>query len=128
MAYENTKQILLVPEQSLQLGAKLTKPLDAHADSEGKIIMKAGTPVGGDTSFLTDETAVLTTQTDAKKLQGIVLHDVDVTTDTASAVVAKGVVNLATLDSDVQKLYTTDVINQLETLNILVVKRNLGTN
>lgn len=127
MAYQNTKQILLKPENSLLLGAHLAATSEAQANSEGKKIIKAGTPVGGDTSFLLDDTQTLTSTTNATKVQGIVLHDVDVTVNTSSSVVANGTVNLAVLDNDVQKLYTADMTKALNALGITVVKRGLGT-
>ena len=69
----------------------------------GKKIILAGTPVGGTTSFLEDEQAVLTIAndlTDGGKAQGVVLHDVDVTDgDQNATVVIFGFINLNRVDS-----------------------------
>ncbi|WP_155286051.1 hypothetical protein [Lacticaseibacillus zhaodongensis] len=46
--------------------------------SDGKKIIPAGTPVGGDNDFLADDQKPLTTSNDAKA-QGVLEHDVDVT-------------------------------------------------
>lgn len=48
------------------------------ADSMGRKVIPAGTPVGGDTSTLEDEQAVLKVANDATA-QGILEHEVDVT-------------------------------------------------
>lgn len=74
------------------------------ADSNGKKIIKAGTPVGGDTNALLNrDTAVLIATNDATngpKTQGVVIHDVDVTEGQATATVAfAGVIDMAKMDA-----------------------------
>lgn len=73
------------------------------AGSDGKKIIKAGTPVGGATSALTDRKAVLIATNDAtngEKTQGVVVHDVDVTAGQTTATVAfMGVIDMAKMDS-----------------------------
>lgn len=74
------------------------------ADSNGKKIIKAGTPVGGDTdALLNRDTAVLIATNDATngpKTQGVVIHDVDVTAGQTTATVAfAGVIDMAKMDS-----------------------------
>ena len=74
------------------------------ADSNGKKIIKAGTPVGGDTNALLNrDTAVLIATNDATngpKTQGVVIHDVDVTAGQTTATVAfAGVIDMAKMDA-----------------------------
>lgn len=74
------------------------------ADSNGKKIIKAGTPVGGDTNALLNrDTAVLIATNDATngpKTQGVVIHDVDVTAGQTTAIVAfAGVIDMAKMDA-----------------------------
>lgn len=74
------------------------------ADSNGKKIIKAGTPVGGDTNALLNrDTAVLIATNDSTngaKTQGVVIHDVDVTAGQTTATVAfAGVIDMAKMDA-----------------------------
>lgn len=74
------------------------------ADSNGKKIIKAGTPVGGDiNALLNRNTAVLIATNDATngdKTQGVVIHDVDVTAGQTTATVAfAGVIDMAKMDA-----------------------------
>lgn len=74
------------------------------ADSNGRKIIKAGTPVGGDTNALLNrDTAVLIATNDATngpKTQGVVIHDVDVTAGQTTATVAfAGVIDMAKMDA-----------------------------
>lgn len=74
------------------------------ADSNGKKIIKAGTPVGGNTNALLNrDTAVLIATNDATngpKTQGVVIHDVDVTAGQTTATVAfAGVIDMAKMDA-----------------------------
>ena len=73
------------------------------AGSDGKKIIKAGTPVGGATSALLNRQTVLIATNDATngaKTQGVVIHDVDVTAGQATATVAfMGVIDLNKMDT-----------------------------
>ena len=94
--FVNDKQILIAPELAFTIGA-LVGNSGVDADSEGKKIIKAGTPVGGSTSVLTNRQTVLTVGGTA---QGVVLHDVDVTAgDTNATIVLEGTIDLLKLDS-----------------------------
>lgn len=94
--FGNDKQILIAPELAFTIGA-LVGNSGVNADSEGKKIIKAGTPVGGSTSVLTNRQTVLTVGGTA---QGVVLHDVDVTAgDTNATVVLEGTIDALKLDS-----------------------------
>lgn len=94
--FGNDKQILIAPELAFTIGA-LVGNSGVDANSEGKKIIKAGTPVGGSTSVLTNRQTVLTIGGTA---QGVVLHDVDVTAgDTNATLVLEGTIDALKLDS-----------------------------
>ena len=98
-SYANEKQILIAPELAFSIGC-LVGNTGVEADANGKKIIKAGTPVGGSTSVLTNRQTVLTKG--AENAQGVVLHDVDVTDgDGRAALVIAGYVDLYKLDADV---------------------------
>lgn len=107
------------PEQILafpRLFAAVSVHLDGTnvtADEHGRKIIPAGTPIGGSTSTLQDETAVLAPVADAAGVQGILMHDEDVTDGNAGngSMLIWGFVNLnritkATISDDVQKALT----------------------
>lgn len=94
--FGNDKQILIAPELAFTIGA-LVGNSGVDANSEGKKIIKAGTPVGGSTSVLSNRQTVLTVGGTA---QGVVLHDVDVTAgDTNATLVLEGTIDALKLDS-----------------------------
>lgn len=98
-SYANEKQILIAPELAFSIGC-LVGNTGVEADANGKKIIKAGTPVGGSTSVLTNRQTVLTKG--AENAQGVVLHDVDVTDgDGRATLVIAGYVDLYKLDADV---------------------------
>ena len=98
-SYANEKQILIAPELAFSIGC-LVGNTGVEADANGKKIIKAGTPVGGSTSVLTNRHTVLTKV--AENAQGVVLHDVDVTDgDGRATLVIAGYVDLYKLDADV---------------------------
>ncbi len=96
----NVKQILANTEHQYSVGAIIG---DAGVSAvNGKKIVKAGTAVGGATSTLEDSTAVLTVVTD-DTVQGVVLHDVDVTDGNANGtLLIWGFVNEYRLDESVE--------------------------
>lgn len=113
-SYANEKQILIAPELAFSIGC-LVGNTGVEADANGKKIIKAGTPVGGSTSVLTNRQTVLTKG--AENAQGVVLHDVDVTDgDGRATLVIAGYVDLYKLDADV----VTIVNEATETLNRIV--------
>lgn len=106
--FGNDKQILIAPELAFTIGA-LVGNSGVDADSEGKKIIKAGTPVGGSTSVLTNRQTVLTVGGTA---QGVVLHDVDVTAgDTNATVVLEGTIDLLKLDEATRTAVTSAASN-----------------
>lgn len=106
--FGNDKQILIAPELAFTIGA-LVGNSGVTANAEGKKIIKAGTPVGGSTSVLTNRQTVLTVGGTA---QGVVLHDVDVTAgDTNATVVLEGTIDLLKLDEATRTAITSAAAN-----------------
>lgn len=75
--YGAPKQVLGIVEPKVAVSVQIDDT-GVTANKSGRKIIPAGTPIGGDTSALDDETAVLTTSNDAKA-QGILEYAVDVT-------------------------------------------------
>ena len=115
--YSNEKQILIAPELAFSIGC-LVGNTGVDADSNGRKIIKAGTPVGGSTSVLTNRQTVLTKG--AENAQGVVLHDVDVTDgDGRATLVISGYVDLYKVDDDVKSIITsaTSTLSRIVFLN-----------
>lgn len=116
--FGNDKQILIAPEVAVEIGCIVTNT-GVDADTEGKKILKAGTPVGGSTGVLMNRQTVLTKQTGANA-QGVLLHDVDVTAGEENAtLVIEGVIDYEKVDTDVQALYTSTVLNAMPKITIM---------
>ena len=116
-SYGNEKQILIAPELAFSIGC-LVGNTGVEADANGKKIIKAGTPVGGSTSVLTNRQTVLTKG--AENAQGVVLHDVDVTNgDGRATLVIAGYVDLYKVDDDVKSIITsaTSTLSRIVFLN-----------
>lgn len=90
--YGSTTQILGFVANKVALGGVIdSKGIDAN--SFGKKIIPAGTPVGGAASFLANEQEVLLVANDATA-QGILEHDVDVTSGKGNGtVIIEGYIN-----------------------------------
>lgn len=117
-SYGNEKQILIAPEVAVEIGCLVTNT-GVDANSDGKKILKAGTPVGGSTNVLMNRQTVLTKQTGANA-QGVLLHDVDVTAGQANAtLVIEGVIDYEKVDEDVQALYTGTVTGAMPKITIM---------
>lgn len=94
--YGADKNILIAPELAFSIGCIVGND-GVTENSEGRKIIKAGTPVGSTVNVLENRQTVLTVG-DANA-QGVVLHDVDVTDGNANAtLVVKGTVDLLKLD------------------------------
>lgn len=102
-SFGNDKQILIAPELAFTIGCLVTNT-GVSADAEGKKVLKAGTPVGGEEAdVLVNRQAVLAQNTDAP--QGVLLHDVDVTKGQANAtLVVEGTIDIEKLDEEVKTL------------------------
>lgn len=116
--YGNDKQILIAPEVAVEIGCLVTNT-GIDADTEGKKILKAGTPVGSATDVLMNRQTVLTKVSD-NTAQGVVLHDVDVTAGQANAtLVIEGVIDYEKVDADVQSMYTSTVTGAMPKITIV---------
>ena len=81
------KDVALNPDNLFEIGVQVANT-GVDADSEGRKIMKAGTPVGGTTSVLATRNTVLTVTNSVAtgaNAQGVLRHDVDVTAGNANA-------------------------------------------
>lgn len=99
--YGADKNILIAPELAHTVGC-IVGNTGVEANSEGRKIIKAGTPVGGTVDVLVDRQTVLTTCNTAENganAQGLLLHEVDVTEgDENATLIVAGVVDTAKLD------------------------------
>lgn len=112
---KNPKQIMLADSQMVSFGVIIGNE-GVTADSNGKKILKAGTPITGDiearnTAF---KKATSTTSgepaTKTSNAVGILLHDVDVTAGNENGtIVLFGFVDLDKLDAETFKLITAEV-------------------
>jgi hypothetical protein len=90
--FGSPKQVLGIVQGKIAVGAYVSDE-GVTADALGHKIIPAGTPVGGATSTLADETAVLTVANDATA-QGILEFDVDVTDGkNTGTLIIHGVIN-----------------------------------
>ena len=81
------KDVALNPDNLFEIGVQVANT-GVTADSEGRKIIKAGTPVGGTTSVLSTRNTVLTVTNSSStgaNAQGVLRHDVDVTAGNANA-------------------------------------------
>jgi hypothetical protein len=105
----NVNQILFAVEPQVSVGA-IMSATGTSADSEGKKIVKAGTPVAGDLTARGTAFTKATTTEGVSNAIGVLLHDVDVTAGNANAtVLIFGFVNLNMLDATTAALITTEV-------------------
>lgn len=99
--YGADKNILIAPELAHTVGC-IVANTGVEADSDGRKIIKAGTPVGGTVDVLTNRQTVLTTcnaSGNGANAQGLLLHDVDVSEGNANAtLIVAGIVDVAKLD------------------------------
>lgn len=97
--YGVDKNILIAPELAFTIGCIVGND-GVTADSYGRKIIKAGTPVGSTTNVFKNRDTVLTKSADT--VYGVLLHDVNVTDgDENATLVVAGYVDLLKLDSDV---------------------------
>lgn len=79
--YGAEPNILAFPNQKVAIGVQVNDT-GVTADGNGRKIIPAGSPVGGDADAKADETAVLSVNESAP--QGVLQHDVDVTSGQAN--------------------------------------------
>ena len=110
--YGSTNQILFNVEPQVSVGIVVDDSVQATANSLGKKIVKAGTPLTGDlTNRLTPFTAAKAgLASEASDAVGVLLHDVDVTTgDANGTLLIFGFVNLDRIDETTQGKLTSYV-------------------
>lgn len=110
--YGSTNQILFNVEPQVSVGIVVDDSVQATANSLGKKIVKAGTPLTGDlTNRLTQFTAAKAgSESEASDAVGVLLHDVDVTTgDANGTLLIFGFVNLDRIDETTQGKLTSYV-------------------
>lgn len=92
------KDVVLNPDNLFEIGVQVANT-GVTANTEGRKIIPAGTPVGGTTSALeTRNTVLAVTNTAATgaNAQGVLRHDVDVTDGNANAtLVVRGEIDLS---------------------------------
>lgn len=99
--YGVAKDILIAPELMFSIPVQVTNT-GVSANNNGKKIIKAGTPIGGNTNVLLNRNTVLAVANGATA-QGIVLHDVDVTAGQENAtMLVAGYVDINKIDVDAQ--------------------------
>lgn len=103
------KTIIATPEMAISFPCILANT-GVNADSDGKKIIKAGTPITGSLEARGTAFTVASTTEGVSNAIGLALHDVDVTAGNANAtVLVQGVVKLDEVDSTTAALITTEV-------------------
>lgn len=110
-----TRKTILVDELNSTAFSCKVANTGVSADSDGKKIVKAGTPISGDLTARGTAFVKASTTEGVSNATGILLHDVDVTDGTKNAqVVVFGFIDLTKLDADVQALITAPVKSALK--------------
>ena len=111
----NRNQILFNVEHQLSVGIMCTNT-NVTANTEGKKILKAGTPMAG--SLTKRDTAF--TKASGNNAVGVLLHDVDVTAGTNNGtLLIFGFVNTDRIDATTAALLTSDVQGALPMIKFL---------
>ena len=102
-----TKQILFATQPSMSVGVVVGNA-GVNADSEGKKILKAGTPLKGSLEARGTAWTLSADSSGTNPAVGVLLHDVDVTAgnENGTALIF-GFVDLNKVDSSVTALITT---------------------
>ena len=102
----NPKQIMLADSQMVSFPV-IVANTGVDAGSDGRKIMRAGTPITGD---IEARNTAFTKDTAGTATSGILLHDVDVTNGNNNGVIVLfGFVDLEKLDEETFKLITSEV-------------------
>lgn len=109
-SYGVDKHILIANNSYLvTLPAQVTNT-GVDADSDGKKILRAGTPLAGDITAR----GTAFTKTNGNTAKAILLHDVDVTAGANNAtIILAGCVDKLKVDSTTRALITSDVVSAL---------------
>ena len=115
-----TRKTILVDELNSTAFSCKVANTGISADSDGKKIVKAGTPISGSLEARGTAFVKASTTEGVSNATGILLHDVDVTDGTKNAqVVVFGFIDLNKLDSDVQELVTSAVKTALRMIQFV---------
>ena len=115
-----TRKTILVDELNSTAFSCKVANTGISADSDGKKIVKAGTPISGSLEARGTDFVKASTTEGVSNATGILLHDVDVTDGTKNAqVVVFGFIDLNKLDSDVQELVTSAVKTALRMIQFV---------
>lgn len=108
--YGNVKQILANVELQASVGCIVDDAIVASADSNGKKIAKAGTPIIVNFANLQTPATAGTATGNSKTANAVLLHDVDVTNGDANGTALYfGIVNINRLDTATQAKVTAGV-------------------
>lgn len=115
-----TRKTILVDELNSTAFSCKVANTGISADSNGKKIAKAGTPLTGSLEARGTAFAKASTTSGVSNAIGILLHDVDVTDGTKNAqVVVFGFIDVNKLESDVQELITAEVKSALKMIQFV---------
>lgn len=109
--YGTEKDILIAPELAFSLSV-IVGNTGVTAGTDGRKVLKAGTPLTGTASPYVNRQTVLTKGTPSSSVTcyGVLLHDVDVTDGNKNTqMLVDGYVDYLKLDTTVQTILTTAV-------------------
>lgn len=113
-AYVNVDQILFYTDPQVSVGIQVTNT-GISADSDGRKILKAGTPVSGSLEARGTAFVKASTTEGVSNAVGVLLHDVDVTAGAENAtLLIFGFVDLNKLTTATQALITSEVKTALK--------------
>lgn len=105
--YSNETDILIAPELAFAIPVIVTNA-SVTADSEGRKIIKAGTPLYASTDIFMNRQTKMTTVSTSNTAYGVARWDIDVTDgDTNATLLVAGYVDYLKLDSTVQTAVDT---------------------
>lgn len=111
------KQILLNPDLQFSVGIVVSNA--KFVEEGGKKLVKAGTPMVGNLDARTTAFTVVG-DSDANKVQGVLLHDVDVTNGNANGtLLISGFVNTNRIDSTTKAMISETVKAAIPTVKFI---------
>lgn len=115
-----TRKIILVDEKNSTAVSCKVANTGISADSDGKKIAKAGTPLSGDLTARGTAFVVASTTEGVSNATCVLLHDVDVTDGTKNAqAIIFGTIDLNKLETSVQSLITTEAKAALKMIQFI---------
>ena len=115
--------ILIASELNYRVGCIVTNA-EVDADENGEKWLRAGTPVGSATNVLENRQTKLSKVSDAT-VQGILLHDVDVTRGDANAeIVIAGWIDVLKIDTTTRALLTSTITDALPNIVFMHGREN----